>query len=694
MAKLGNKNELMDMQYRVLIIDDDEDFTESMKELLEHNKYVITVANDVFQAEALLRVCNAQVALIDIRLGKHSGIDLIHRLKSINPRIACIMITAFSAMETVVEALRSGAYDYLTKPCQPLELIATMERCFDHVRLANLQDVIDLDRAQVTLASIGDAVISTDTDCNIEYMNPAAEALTGWRYHDAKGAKLENVFNIVNEFSREPASNPVQRCLMEDRIVGLANHTTLIGKDGREVSIEDSAAPIRNQRGHVVGVVLVFHDVTQARRLAQQVTYQTTHDSVTGLANQKEFRRSIQSAIEKTHIEKKEYFLLCITLQDFMRIQRQGQIAVNEYVRGIANVLKKTHGFIHKVARIDDNSFGMIIMEKNPQNAQTYADHLLNRLHDFALDWEGVTYSSSVNIGIVVIDQYSQGLSRVTTLVDIACQLAQQSGENKTYLYQHGDEQHLDDVAGFADLKRMTQHIRDGNIYLYKQSVISFSTELPKEEYLEVYARLKNSKEQLLLPSSFLPMANRQNLTAQLDRWVTQKTFAWLYQRVMAGNPVKMCFINLGVQTIEDLSFLDFLKGLLIQMPGLEANVCFETAESEISSHFTKALDFIVAVKKMGFRFGLDDFGIGFSSFTYLEKTPVDYIKIDGSLIKDIAKSEIRLTVVKSIHDIAQIMRIKTIAEHVENQEDLKQLKEIGIDYGQGYGLAEVVALL
>ncbi len=542
------------------------------------------------------------------------------------------------------------------------------------------------ERAQVTLESIGDAVITTDINGNIDYLNEVAEKLTGWRHEEAKGHQVDHVFSIINEITREKSVNPAERCINEGRIVELASHTVLICKDGSEIAIEDSAAPIRNQSGELIGVVMVFHDVTESRKLSQQLTYQARHDALTGLINRREFEERLEQSIEQARINQYEHALLYMDLDQFKVVNDTcGHAAGDELLRQITSLLQSQMRKHDTLARLGGDEFAVLLEYCGSEEARNVAENLCEVVESYRFTWEGNSFVVGVSVGLVPINSNCGSIGVVLSIADSACYAAKEAGRNRVHSYVEDDTTVAQRHGEMRWVSRITQGLEDNNFLLYRQDITPIGNNADEGDHYEVLIRMKDEEGTLVMPNSFLPAAERYNLMPKLDRWVINTIFEWLSDSKDALAELEMCSINLSGHSVGDDKFLQYTINLLEKYNIQPNKVCFEITETATIVNLTSATRFIRALKKKGCRFALDDFGSGMSSFLYLKNLPVDFLKIDGGFVKDITHDPMDLALVRSINDIGHVVGMKTIAEFVENEEVLKKLKVLGVDYAQGY---------
>ncbi|OKH25557.1 histidine kinase [Hydrococcus rivularis NIES-593] len=545
--------------------------------------------------------------------------------------------------------------------------------------------------AQVTLQSIGDGVITTDMAGKIEYFNPVAEQLTGWGANEVQGVPLAEIFKIVNEVTREPVENPVERVLREDRIVGLANHTILIARDGTEYAIDDSAAPIRDRNGKTIGAVLVFHDVTQSRQLARQLSWQATHDTLTGLVNRREFERQLIEAIADAKNSDRQHALCYLDLDQFKVVNDTcGHIAGDELLRQVTALLQKRVRTTDILARLGGDEFGLLFYQCPLPMAQQIAETLRQIVQDFRFIWGGKIFTIGASIGLVAIDADAKDLNDILSAADAACYAAKGNGRNCIRVYRTDDRDLVRQRGERQWIARITQALEENRFRLHCQKIVSV-TRASRRYHYEVLLRLVDETGELVSPMAFIPAAERYDLMPAVDRWVISTFFA-SYERYHQENPDRLqefYAINLSGASVNNPQFFDFLAEQLTRYQIRPRTICFEITETTAIANLDRAAKLINSLKELGCRFALDDFGNGMSSLTYLKNLPIDYLKIDGSFVKNITSDRIDYVMVESFNQIAHAMGIQTIAEFVENEAILKKLQEIGVDYAQGYGIAK-----
>ncbi|MEH2094593.1 EAL domain-containing protein [Nostoc sp.] len=509
--------------------------------------------------------------------------------------------------------------------------------------------------AQVTLESIGDAVITTDAVGKIQYLNPVAEFLIGCSQTFVQGLLLASIFNIVHETTREKVKNPIEQALQENRIVGLANHAVLIAQNDREIAIEDSAAPIRNRQGQVIGAVMVFHDVTQKRTLSRQLSWQASHDALTGLVNRQEFERQVEQALYLAKIDYQVHALCYMDLDRFKIVNDTcGHQAGDELLRQITLLLQEKIRKADTLGRLGGDEFGLLLNQCTLEQALRIVNDLLECVQQFRFIWQEQVFSIGVSIGLVSIDRNSESLAEVISTADAACYTAKNRGRNRVYVAQTDDQERLQQRGEMQWVNRISQALESDWFCLYIQRIAAITPVAENCEHYEVLLRLRDEQGNLVLPMTFIPAAERYHLMHLIDRWVIRTLFS-NWTRIV-GDKQSIYAINLSGSSINDDRFIDFLYEQFTLHSISPQCICFEITETVAIANLLKAKQFIQSLQQMGCRFALDDFGVGMSSFSYLKSLPIDYLKIDGSFIRNIVDNPVDNAIVTAITGISSVM--------------------------------------
>jgi len=561
---------------------------------------------------------------------------------------------------------------------------------------------VEKELAQVTLHSIGDGVITTDAAGRVEYLNPIAEQYTGWSTADARGRPLPEVYRIVDERT-DKAIDPIvdASAATDDEQSAAAVSVRLVDRNGRECPIRYSQAPIRDRQGRALGKIVVFHDISQIRAMAQQLLWQASHDALTGLVNRREFERRLTELIDTARLHKREHALMFMDMDNFKAVNDTcGHTAGDEFLRQITSVMLSRMRGSDTLARLGGDEFAALLDSCPFDQALRIANAMRETVRDFRFVWEDKTFSVGVSIGLVPINADSGNLNRVMSLADACCYEAKKKGRDRVQVYRPEDDASAGKPAELQVVSQINQAFELGRFRLYRQRIVSLAHAGTHEPNYEVLVRMMDKSGTLIPPTGFIPAAERYNLLTSIERWVISSLIEYLHRQLTAGVIPREAVdrgyyaVNLSGASINDRSLPDFLRNLLTRYQLPHGLLCFEITETTAISNLTTAAELMRELKGMGCRFALDDFGTGMSSFAYLKYLPVDVLKIAGTFVKDMATDPMDYAIVDSINRISHILGMQTVAEEVEDAQTLAKITALKIDYAQGYFIAEPQAML
>ena len=544
------------------------------------------------------------------------------------------------------------------------------------------------ERAQITLQSIGDGVITTDVDGAIAYMNPAAEVLTHWKAEQAVGLPLSALFNLLDENAQADSFTLIEHILSGQLSGGVSDHSKLIQRlDGSTVSVTLVGSPIHTT-GKVSGTVLVLHDMTQERQYIANLSWQATHDALTGLANRREFEFRLEQTLHQLSRQPARHALMFLDLDQFKLVNDTcGHAAGDELLRHICALLQSGLREGDTLARLGGDEFGILLENCTAEASEKIAENLRQTVQNLHFVWKGRPFVTTVSVGLVHITQSPATLESLLRAADMACYMAKEKGRNRVQLY-HPDDSELSLRFGeMAWVQRLHMALEENRFCLYAQESASLGHVGGAGGHVEILLRLHDEAGRMILPDSFIPAAERYGLMTSLDRWVVENVFKIIAQCMTRQDPrpMAMCAINLSGNTIGDDEFLIFLRQQFVTYAVPPEMICFEITETSAISNLASAIKFINELKDLGCHFSLDDFCAGMSSFAYLKHLPVDFLKIDGSFVRDMLDDPINRAMVEVINHIGHVMGKRTIAEFVETPQIEQALLEIGVDYAQGY---------
>ena len=557
--------------------------------------------------------------------------------------------------------------------------LLSMQRAHTEERFKQLNEL-----SQVTLESIGEGVITTDTLGTVIYMNQTASTLSGWNHTEARGTPLQHILQLRDESTRQD-----QAADYYDRLTraSQSQYSVLVHRDrSKEFNVEINSTPLRNAQHQIIGAVLVLRDVTEMRRLVNKMSYQTTHDALTGLINRREFERCLDTALESVRRNSAPYVVCYIDLDQFKMVNETcGHAAGDALVKQLSAKLASTLGEHDILARLGGDEFGVLLVNCELARGVDVASYLLESVKALRFAWEDKTFNLAASIGVVPLNIEFAVITDVLRAADSACCVAKELGRNRIHIFHKNDLVMAKQHGQMQWMQRIQRALDEDQFLLYFQPIIDLNDNSQPHQG-EVLVRMQDAAGQIVSPAHFLPAAERYHLMPRIDRWVVRRFLGWLKQQHTNGQQAPY-FINLSGQTLSDEQFLDFVTDEL-KSSGISAHrIGFEITETAAIQNVAKATHFITSLKTLGCRFSLDDFGSGVSSFTYLKNLPVDYLKIDGSFVVDMADDRINAAMVESINQIGHLMGIKTIAESVENDHTLVALRNLGVDYVQGYHL-------
>ncbi|WP_349971512.1 EAL domain-containing protein [Pseudomonas caspiana] len=548
---------------------------------------------------------------------------------------------------------------------------------------------VEKERAQVTLESIGDGVITTDVQGSIVYMNPAAESLTHWKNAQAGGLPLAALFNLLDENDRKDSSTLIEH-ILSGQLSGGSEHSKLIQRlDGSTVSVALVGSPIFTD-GKVSGTVLVLHDMTQERQYIANLSWQATHDALTGLANRREFEYRLEQALSELARHPSQHSVMYLDLDQFKLVNdTSGHAAGDELLRHICTVLQQGLREGDTLARLGGDEFGILLEHCPPDTAEIIAESLRQTVQSLNFVWKGRPFVSTVSVGLVHISQIPTTLEASLRSADMACYMAKEKGRNRVQVYHADDSEVSLRFGEMAWVQRLHMALDENRFCLFSQQIAGIAQHGPDDGgHIEILLRLRDETGRMILPENFIPAAERYGLMTQLDRWVVLNVFKIIAQcrdDERYDGPMVVCAINLSGASIGDDAFLEYLKLQFRTYRIPPSLICFEITETTAIANLGSAIHFINELKALGCQFSLDDFCAGMSSFAYLKHLPVDYLKIDGSFVKDMLDNPINRAMVEVINHIGHVMGKRTIAEFVETPQIEVALREIGVDFAQGY---------
>ena len=541
-------------------------------------------------------------------------------------------------------------------------------------------------QAQYTLESISEGVITTDNDGRIDYMNLAAETLLGTNRDDASGHRIGELFKLVDDADRRPLGDPVERCLAMRRRVNMGRRAVLVTVDGEhEHSVELTASPVRGPSNSISGTVVVFHDVSELRGLTRKMSYQATHDPLTGLINRREFERRLDEAMDSAHADEAVHMLFYMDLDRFKAVNDScGHMAGDNMLREVAALIKDQVRDSDFVGRLGGDEFGALLIGCPIDKARQIATDICNAVADYRFVWKDKIFNIGISVGLVEISHASGTLQDVMSAADSACYMAKQQGRGQVHIYSARDEAIARERGDIQWLRQLQTALHEDSFELAIQPIIAMRGGSDSGPAVEVLIRLNDGHGRSTDSAEFLRPAERYQMMPQIDRWVINAALA-----AISGGEIKLpghrsCAINLSGQTLGDEAFLGFVVDVLDRSGVSPSSICFEVTEGAILSNVQQAQRFIEVLHGIGCEFSLDDFGSGLGSFSSLKHLPIDYLKIDGTYTRNLQTDLVNQEMVAAMIKLARTMEFQIVAEQVEHQDDFDWLRDVGVDFVQG----------
>lgn len=541
-------------------------------------------------------------------------------------------------------------------------------------------------QAQYTLESISEGIITTDNEGRIDYMNHAAETMSGMSRDDAAGHKTADLFTLIDEVDRRQLGDPVERCLSMRRRINMGRRALLVSRDGNhEHSVEITASPIKGPGNSLSGSVVVVHDVSELRGLTRQMSYQAAHDPLTGLINRREFERRLEEAIDSAHAEESVHILCYMDLDRFKAVNDScGHMAGDNMLREVAALIKDQVRDSDYVARLGGDEFATLLMGCPTEKAQQIAADICNAVAEYRFVWQNKIFNIGISIGLIEIGPSSGTLQDVMSAADSACYVAKQRGRGQVHVYSARDEALARERGDIQWLRQLQEALNKNRFELASQPIIATGSGSISGPSVEVLIRLPDERGRAPNSADFLRSAERYQLMPQIDRWVINATLAAIKSGEIKLASQRSCAINISGQTLSDESFLSFVVEALDHSGVNPGSICFEVTEGAISSNVQYAQRFIEVLHGIGCEFALDDFGSGLGAFSSLKTLPIDYLKIHGTYTRNLTTDMVNQEMVSAMIKLARTMDFRIVAEQVEVQEDFDWLRNNGVDFVQG----------
>ncbi|PVV18374.1 MAG: hypothetical protein B6D74_16545 [gamma proteobacterium symbiont of Ctena orbiculata] len=543
-------------------------------------------------------------------------------------------------------------------------------------------------KMSLILESTGEGIFGIDERGACTFINKAAAEMLGYNQDELLNLEIHKRIRMFDEAGKSFNSTVLQ----QGESVRVKDESFL-RKNETLFPVEYSTYPIMED-GRFKGSVTVFRDVTATRSMMREMRFLATHDSLTHLLNRHAFDQRLRQAFASSKEKGVQHVLLYMDLDQFKLVNDTcGHVAGDMMLRQLSHRLQRTIGGNDVLARLGGDEFGLLLESCQLERAQQLANKICSVVKDFRFSWEGRSFSTGVSIGIVAIGPNTESPRSALSSADAACYVAKDMGRNRIHVYQPYDEEIKRQQGEMRWVGRIESAMDQQRFSLLQQPIMSLRSSAIGDEHIEVLLRMKDERGKQIMPGAFIPAAERYNIMVSLDRWVISHAFRWLSENPQRLDELGLCAINLSGQSLGDSGLHEHILEQLRKYNLPADKISFEITETAVVSRLDQAARFISLLKRRGFRFALDDFGTGMSSFSYLKRLPVDYLKIDGSFVSNMVNDPVDRAMVESINEIGHLMGLQTIAEYVENDQTLEQLIDIGVDYAQGFGVVRPMPL-
>ncbi|MBU2882775.1 ammonium transporter [Psychrosphaera sp. B3R10] len=550
------------------------------------------------------------------------------------------------------------------------------------------------EKANKTLDSIGDGVISTSPSGNVQYINRTAAKLTGWLDKDAIGKPLHRVFCAVDKITDHPNDQLITKINQNRKTIITQKSQLLFSRSDDVYAIRYTASPIFDKENKLTGIVIVFQDITQSQQIQSKLNHQATHDPLTDLFNRREFDIRLQQIVDDVQSQPKsgvEHSLIFIDLDEFKFVNDIcGHAAGDTLLKEVSSIMNETIRHQDTLARLGGDEFAIILNDCPIERSLVIAEKIKLNISQYKYKQDKKEFGVTTSIGVAEINAQTTNVQDVLIQADSACYTSKKRGKNQVSVFKKTDAE-IEQISGDAHWAGRLQEavIQENGFELFFQ-LITPSTSHTKGQkpplHFEILIRMKEADGLIIPPSAFLPAAERYGLIHRIDSWVICHTFAWLnkQRKTLAGHKIK-CAINLSGKSIDKTEIIEEIEIYQKEFNINPADICFEITETAAIGSISKASAFIERLRAEGFKFALDDFGAGLSSFNYLKNLPVNYLKIDGSFIRNVDNDPLDQAMVKSMADIGKTLGIETVAEFVTSEAIADYLIDVGVDYLQGF---------
>jgi diguanylate cyclase (GGDEF)-like protein/PAS domain S-box-containing protein len=634
---------------------------------------------------AAVRAGQVDAVLLDLNLPDGVGITTFLRLQPKVATIPVVVLVAAQEEELGKQAVERGALDCVLKGEVSARLLDKVLR-YATERTHTLKALkASEQRYRELFQNVTAGVFQTTVDGKFMAANPALVRMLGYDDEDEL---------LALDVARDVYADPGHR---DEWVKAMADHgevrnaeLVLRRKDGSRLVVLENSRAVRESDGSLLFYEGTLTDITAAHALSEQLSHDASHDPLTGLRNRRDFERCLQHSLELSHATGATHAVCFMDLDRFKIVNDTcGHVAGDELLRQLGQLLRAKVRTADVVARLGGDEFAILLQNCGSADAHQVADNVLKAVAGFQFAWGPHVFSLGMSIGIVVVNSHFRRIAQVLGAADQACYAAKDGGRNRIVVFQ---DDLLDDARqrSQADwVSRVRRALTDDRLFLEAQPIHPLALNAAEPPHYELLLRLRDDTGRAVPPGAFLPTVERYNLSVRYDRWVISAALQWIQRNPISLARASRFFINLSRDSVVDPEMHAFIRHAVSEAGVDPRRLGFEVAEKVAIGHLSQANQLFAELRRLGCTVSLDDFGSGVSSFAYLKALGADYLKIDGMFVGNISQDRVDYAMVRSIKDIGHVMGKKVIAECVENDEVLEKLREIGIDYAQGFGVGE-----
>ncbi|MGA3010043.1 MAG: EAL domain-containing protein [Terracidiphilus sp.] len=676
----------------ILLVESDPDEALSIRMMIEAqatHAFKLTHVASVSEAEMFLACNSVDIVLLDFGLPDAQGFEAVRRLRIARPRVPIVLLSSPDDEPFAAQAIQEGAQDYLIRgEVQPRELMRALLNVAERTTLEEAA-FAEKERAQVTLDCIGDAVICTDTLGNITFLNRVAERMTGWLRTDAIGRAMTETCRIVDAATHTDVPDPMATAVSQNRIGKLQSNCFLIRRDGNEVFIEDTVAPICNREGEVTGAVIVFRDVTATRALEEILTYNAQHDTLTGLPNRLLLNDRLGQAIALARRQNGQAAVLFMDLDGFKHINDSlGHHIGDKLLQSVAGRLVDCVRTPDTVSRQGGDEFVVLLQElHHPEDAAITATRLLRAVAEVhSIDLHQISVTGSIGISLFPDD--AKDAETLFRHADTAMYRAKRNGCNSYQFF--GSDIDADAMERQSIERDLRGALERDEFKLHFQPKFNLKTRaiIGAEALLRWIHPFRGT----VPPAQFLPIAEASGLILPIGKWVLREACTQARGWADAGVPTRTVAVNISGIQFQSEDFLESLFAILAETGLDPGSLELDIPESVLMNNLGYAIPTLNALREKGIQVSVDNYGIGYSSLSTLQHLSLNALKIDRSLVEGIAGSPYKKNKVSAIISMGQSLNLRVVAEGVETAEYLEFLRDQGCDEAQGYFLGVPVS--